>query len=86
MTTFSKPMFSLSWQGKCECQSNAEDGFWYGQYCERQNECEEDADCGTHGLCIDTEVILFDCELLDWCACMSHLLLSLTYARHARRH
>eukprot|EP00803_Ostreobium_quekettii_P001912 evm.model.scf_457.4 EVM.evm.TU.scf_457.4 scf_457:58791-66895(-) len=41
-------------QGKCECDSSPEKGFWYGAHCERQNECNAHSDCGDGGKCIDT--------------------------------
>ena len=41
-------------RGRCQCDSSEEDGFWYGDYCESQNECEEDEHCGEGGACIDT--------------------------------
>eukprot|EP00210_Caulerpa_lentillifera_P002713 g2593.t1 len=42
-------------QGKCQCFTDPERGFWEGTYCERQNECEVDSHCGTGGICIDTK-------------------------------
>eukprot|EP00873_Tetraselmis_striata_P022444 jgi/Tetstr1/442708/TSEL_030798.t1 len=42
-------------QGVCQCDSSPETGFWYGQYCEKENECEADGHCGSEGLCLDTE-------------------------------
>ena len=41
-------------KGKCECDSSPKDGFWYGEYCQSQNECEEDEHCGEGGVCVDT--------------------------------
>lgn len=43
-------------QGKCQCFTDLERGFWEGTYCERQNECDLDSHCGTGGVCVDTKV------------------------------
>ncbi len=44
-------------QGKCKCFSNNQVGYFYGQYCEMENECELDQHCGEGGVCRDTQVI-----------------------------
>lgn len=41
-------------RGQCRCDSSEEDGFWYGEYCQNQNECDEDAHCGEGGVCVET--------------------------------
>jgi hypothetical protein len=42
-------------EGTCVCDNDMNRGFWEGTYCERQNECGVNSDCGTGGLCIDTK-------------------------------
>lgn len=43
-------------QGQCQCDSSPETGFWYGDYCNQENECELDMHCGRGGVCQDSEV------------------------------
>ncbi|KAK9836584.1 hypothetical protein WJX74_003639 [Apatococcus lobatus] len=40
-------------QGACQCDNSRAAGFWEGTHCERENECQADADCGQYGRCID---------------------------------
>lgn len=43
-------------QGKCQCNRSPETGFWYGNYCEQEDECESDEHCGPFGVCQDSMV------------------------------
>ena len=38
---------------KCVCDSSPATGFFYGEHCERENECETDGHCGPNGACVD---------------------------------
>ena len=44
-------------KGKCRCDSSEQAGYYYGTYCEMENECEVDQNCGEGGVCQDTKVI-----------------------------
>ena len=37
-----------SYSGRCRCDRN-----FYGEYCQFQDECSKDQDCGIHGRCVD---------------------------------
>eukprot|EP00210_Caulerpa_lentillifera_P006317 g6034.t1 len=40
--------------GRCRCFNSPRRGFWYGDHCQNQNECDTDAHCGEFGVCVDT--------------------------------
>jgi len=42
-------------EGQCQCNRSPATGFWYGEYCEQEDECDTDADCGEFGVCQDSK-------------------------------
>jgi hypothetical protein len=39
--------------GKCQCEKSEARGFFYGDHCEYENECDVDPDCGSNGKCVE---------------------------------